>query len=99
MTANGNWILVTARITWRVAVKLDLTFDGCPSRIPAGSRHKINLQASLRLAAGFGRVIVWGLSELKLVPFSRLAVIWLPAHNPSRPSKSRVNMRSRRADS
>ena len=99
MTANGNWILVTARITWRVAVKLDLTFDGCPSRIPASSGHKINLQASLRLAAGFGRVIVWGLSELKLVPFSRLAEIRLPAHNPSRPSESRANVRSRRADS
>ena len=59
----------------------------------------MNLRAYLRFAAGFGRVIIWGISELKLAPFSRLAVIRLPAHNPSRPSKSRVNVRSRRADS
>ncbi len=50
MTANGNWILITAQITWRVAVKLDLTSDGCPSRVPACSGGLDKSSAFVRLA-------------------------------------------------
>ena len=58
MTANGNGVLVTAQITWQVAVKFDFTSDWCPSRIPACSGGLDKSSAFVRLATGFGRVII-----------------------------------------